>query len=164
VRFELEQVLPGGVDEVIAALLDPEFLRCLGDLPNLAPPEVLDQRRDGDIVVQRTHYRFTGALAPAVTRVIDPKKVTWVDEVTYDVVARHATFTIVPDHYVNKLTCSGSYEFTERESTTVRRVVGDLRVRVPLVGKVVERTIVSGLEEHLTTEADLLREWLEPAG
>lgn len=163
-RFELDQVLPGTVDAVLEALLDPEFLRCLGDLPNLAPPEMLGQQRDGDRVVQRVHYRFTGALSPAVSRVIDPKKVTWIDEITYDLAAKRATFTIVPDHYVNKLRCSGSYEFTERGTSTVRRALGDLSVSVPLVGRVVERAIVSGLEEHISTEADLLREWLEPSG
>ena len=73
-RFSLEQTLPGSVDDVIAALLDPEFLRCLGDLPNLAPPEVLGQQRDGSRVVQRIHYQFTGSLSPAVSRVIDALK------------------------------------------------------------------------------------------
>jgi hypothetical protein len=40
-RFSIDQALPGDIDAVLAALLDPEFLRCLGDLPNLAPPTVL---------------------------------------------------------------------------------------------------------------------------
>lgn len=163
-RFSLEQTLPGSVDDVIAALLDPEFLRCLGDLPNLDPPEVLDQHRDGDRVVQRIRYRFTGSLSPAVSRVVDPKKVTWVDETTYDLTARHATFRIVPDHYVGKLTCSGTYEFTDGGATTLRRVAGELSVSVPLVGRVVERAIMSGLKEHIDTEGELLREWLEPSG
>jgi hypothetical protein len=164
VRFSLEQTLPGSVDDVIAALLDPEFLRCLGDLPNLAPPEVLDQQRDGSRVVQRIHYQFTGSLSPAVSRVIDPKKVTWVDETTYDLVAKRATFRIIPDHYVGKLKCSGSYEFTDGGATTLRRVAGELSVSVPLFGRVVEKAIVSGLEEHMGTEAELLQEWLEPSG
>ena len=96
-RFTLEQELPGSIDDVIGALLDPEFLRCLGDTANLAPPEVLDQRCDGDRVVQRIHYRFTGSLSPAVSRVIDPKKVTWTDETTYDLTIKRASFRIIPD-------------------------------------------------------------------
>lgn len=161
-RFTLEQVLPGRVDDVIAALLDPSFLASLGDLPNLDKPEVLDQSRDGDRVTQRVRYRFTGALSPAVTRVVDPAKLTWVDETTYDVAARHATFRVVPDHYAGKLTCVGSYSFTERgERETLRTSVGDLVVKAPLVGRLVERAIVSGLREHLTSEASLLAEWIE---
>ena len=163
-RFTLEQTLPGSIDDVIGALLDPDFLRCLGDLPTLAPPEVLDQRRDGDRVVQRIHYQFTGSLSPAVSRVVDPKKITWVDETTYDLTAKRASFRIIPDHYIGKLRCSGTYEFTQRDAATLRRVTAELSVSVPLVGKVVERAIVSGLREHMGTEADLLHEWLEPSG
>lgn len=163
-RFTLEQLLPGSVDDVISALLDPEFLRCLGDLPNLAPPEVLDQQRDGDRVVQRIRYRFTGSVSSAVARVVDPKKITWVDETTYDLTSRRASFRVIPDHYASKLRCAGSYEFTERDGSTVRHADGELTVSVPFVGKVVERAIVSGLTEHITAEADLLQEWLEPSG
>ena len=163
-RFSLDQELPGTVDRVLAALLDPELLSRLGELPNLGAPEVLGQERDGDVVVQRVRYAFTGSLSPAVTRVIDPKKVTWVDETTYDLSARHATFRIIPDHYANKLRCAGTYTFTERGAITVRHAEGDLSVGVPLVGRIVERAIVSGLQDHLRAEADLLAVLLERNG
>ena len=163
-RFSLEQTLAGRIDDVIAALLDPDFIECLGDLPNLAPPEVLDQTRDRDIVVQRVRYRFTGHLSSAVTRVIDPRKVTWIDETTYDLSVKRATFRIIPDHYVNKLRCSGTYAFSELGAATARRAEGAISVGVPIVGRVVERAIVSGLQGHLETEADLLGEWLEDNG
>ena len=164
-RFSLEQQLPGAIDDVLAALLDPEFLRCLGDLPNLGAPEVLSQERAGDVVVQRVHYAFTGSLSAAVTRVIDPKKVTWVDETTYDLGVRQATFRIIPDHYGNKLRCHGTHVFTSRaDGGTIRNVEGELTVKVPLVGRIVERAIASGLEDHLRAEADLLAEWVEVKG
>jgi hypothetical protein len=160
-RFTLEQVLPGSIDDVLAALMDPEFLACLGDLPNLDKPEILDQTRDGAHVVQRVRYRFTGSLSPAVTRVIDPAKVTWVEETTYDLGARSATFRVVPDHYGGKLRCEGRYTFVEQPDGTLRRSEGDLVVKAPLVGRIVERAILSGLRDHFATEAALLAEWLE---
>jgi hypothetical protein len=161
VNFAFEQVLPGRVDDVIDALLDPAFVSSLGDLPKLGAPEVLDQRRDGDIVVQRVRYVFTGELSVAVTRVIDPRKVTWIDETTYHLRAHRATFRIIPDHYAGKLRCEGTYSFTDVSTGTARRADGELSVRVPLVGRVVERAIVSGLEEHMEEEARLLAEWVE---
>ena len=163
-RFSLDQELPGTVDQVLTALLDPELLARLGELPNLGAPEVLSQERDGDIVTQRVRYRFTGSLSSAVTRVIDPEKVTWVDETTYDLSARHATFRIIPDHYGNKLRCAGTYSFTAHGAATIRHAEGDLSVGVPLVGRVVERAIVSGLQDHLRAEADLLAILLERNG
>lgn len=163
-RFSLDQELPGTVDRVLAALLDPELLANLGELPNLGAPEVLSQERVGDVVTQRVRYAFTGSLSSAVTRVIDPKKVTWVDETTYDLAARRASFRIIPDHYEKKLRCAGTYTFTERDGVTVRHAEGDLSVGVPLVGRVVERAIVSGLQDHLRAEADLLAVLLERNG
>ncbi len=160
-RFSLEQTLPGAVDEVLGALLDPRFVASLGELPTLHAPEMLSQERDGEIVVQRVRYRFAGALSPAVTRLIDPAKVTWVDETTYDLSTGRATFRVLPDHYASKLRCAGTYVFTGRDRTTVRRSEGDLRVAVPILGRTVERAIVSGLQEHIEREADLLTSWLE---
>jgi hypothetical protein len=160
-RFAITQEVPGTADVVIATLLDPAFLAGLGELPNLAPPTVLDQTRSGDVVVQRVHYRFVGSLSSAVTRVIDPSKVSWVDEVTYDLDDQRATFRIIPDHYGDKLRCHGTYTFEQRPSTTIRQVEGELTVRVPLVGRMVERAIVGGLTEHIEAEAALLTQWLE---
>ena len=159
-RFHLEQTLPGRRDDVIAAFVDPAFYASLQGLPKIDPPELLEQVVDGTIVRQRIRYRFTGSVSGAVTRVIDPNKMVWVDESVYDLAGHRAEFRIVPDHYANKLRCEGSYVFDVVGDATRRVIDGDLRVSVPLVNRPVERAIVSGLEEHLATEADLMGDWL----
>jgi hypothetical protein len=163
VQLTLEQRLPGRYDDVLAALIDPSFLDRLGALPNLAPPTVLELRRsdDGALVEHRVRHRFTGSLSSAVTRIVDPAKLTWVEETIYEVRARRATFRIVPDHYAGKLRCAGTHSFTESvDGTTARRIDGDLTVSVPLVGRRVEHAILSGLRDHFDAEGALLREWL----
>jgi hypothetical protein len=162
VQFALEQEVRGGFDDVLAALVDPRFLDGLGALPNLGPPVVLDLSRsdDGRVLVPRVRYRFTGSLPSAVTRVVDPSKLTWIEETTYDVPGRRASFTIVPDHYAGKLRCRGSHTFVESNGTTTRRIDADLSVSVPIVGRRVEKAIVSGLREHFDTEGALLGAWL----
>jgi len=161
VHLALEQRLPGNVDRVLDALLDPAFVASMGSLPNLAAPEVRSQERTGDVVVQRLHYRFTGALPSAVTRVVDPGKLTWVLETTFELARRSASFRILPDHYASKLRCDGRIVFIDDGDHARRQVDADLRVTVPFVGRAVERAIASGLREHLDREADLLRDWLE---
>ena len=162
-RFHLEQRLPGSVAEVMGALVDPRFIASLGRLGDLGEPELLDQRTEDGIVHQRVRYRFTGKLSSAVTRVIDPARLTWVDECAYDLAAGSARFRIVPDHYANRLRCSGRYHFDEEASDRTRRSAeGELSVSYPLVGRAVERAIVSGLESHFDDEAALFEEWLAP--
>jgi len=162
VRFSLDQDLPGTVEEVLEVLSDPGFVPELGALPKVGPPELLEHRLAEGTLHQRVRDRFTGALSPAVTRVIDPSRLVWIDETTYDLAAGTATFRILPEHYGNRLRCSGRHRFTPRPGGCRRRTEGDLTVSYPLVGRAVERAILSGLEEHLGAEADLIIRRLAP--
>jgi hypothetical protein len=162
VRFHLEQPLPASAGAAVDVLVDPAFLASLSALPRLGLPEVLEQRTTGTTVHQRVRYRFTGTLSPRVTRVVDPDKLVWVDETTYDRSAGTATFRILPDHYGDRLRAGGTYRFEASGADTCTRIVdGTLEVRFPIVGRAVERAIVSGLEEHMSDEAALVARWLE---
>jgi hypothetical protein len=43
----------------------------------------------------------------------------------------------------------------------VQHTEGELRVHFPVVGKLAERGIVTGLKEHLAEEAQVLEQWLQ---
>ena len=60
-------------------------------LPKLGPPEVLERTVDGDVVRLQIRYRFVGDLSPAVTAVLDPAKLTWVEHSTHDLGRRSVT-------------------------------------------------------------------------
>ena len=162
-RFSLDQALPGSIEEVLAAFTHPGYLASLGELGKVGAPEVLDQTREGDIVLQRVRYRFTGDLSPAVTSVMDRDRFVWVDEHTYDLAASSASFRIVPEHYAERLRCSGTERFHRIAEGTNRHVEAELSVKWPIVGGLVERAIVSGLKEHLAEEAELIERWLTRA-
>jgi hypothetical protein len=156
VRFELEHRLPGPVDEVLDVLVDPDFVPRLAALPRVEP-QLLDHRAEGRVVRQRVRYRFTGDLPGAVTAVLDPDRLTWVDDVAYDLAQATSSFRIVPDHYPQRLSCAGTMRFVGQGDRSTRRVHGELRVRYPLVGRTAERAILAGIEEHLAAEVDLIR-------
>jgi hypothetical protein len=156
VRFSVQQDLAGTPAEVLDVLADPGFVPELGALPKVGTPELLEHRVEGSRLQQRVRYRFTGDLSPAVTRVLDPSRLVWVDDTTWDLDAATASFRIVPDHYANRLRCSGRQRVVARGDGARRTVEGDLTVSYPLVGRAVERAILSGLEDHLDAEAALL--------
>ena len=163
-KFELEQQLDAPVEQVESVLVDPAFIAASARLPKVGGAELLEQQRDGTTVRQRIRYRFTAELSSAVTAVVDPDKLTWVDDATYDLAAHRSTHRIVPDHYGNRLQASYEERFEPAaDGRSVRRARGDVRVRMPLVGGRVERAIVSGLEEHAEAERALLSEWLDRA-
>ena len=163
-RFSIEQVFPGPLERVEAALLDPAFLSSLATLPKLGAPELLDVTENGTTVHRRVRYRFTGDLSPAVTAVVDPAKLTWVEDAYVDRSTHRTTFRILPDHYGSRLKCSGTFALTEVPGGVRRMLDADLRVSFPLVGGKVERAIVSGLREHAALEADALRDWIAQQG
>jgi hypothetical protein len=161
-RFELEQVIAGPVDAVARIYTEARFYERLGELPKLGCPEVLDRREDGSLVHLAVRFRFTGDLSPAVTRVVDPARLSWVEESVHDLEHHTVTFTMKPDNYADRLRFAGSSRCEAAGDGLTRRVAeGDVTVRVPLVGRSVEGAVVSGLREHLAGEIQVVEELLD---
>jgi hypothetical protein len=156
-RFEIEQLIAGPVDAVARVYTEPRFYELLGELPKLGRPELLDRREAGSVVDLSVRFRFTGNLSPAVTRVLDPARLSWVEESVHDLERHTVTFHMKPDNYADRLRFEGSYRFEPVGDRQTRRVAeGEVAVRVPLVGRAVEGAIVSGLREHLAAEVEVV--------
>jgi hypothetical protein len=166
VRFEVRQLIDAPLDAVAAALCDPAYYAALGTAPKLGVPEVLDRQIDGDQVLLRVRYRFAGELSSAARAVLDPKKLTWVDESRHDLAKHRVTFVLQPDHYADRLSCRGDYRLETDPAgatRTIRTATGDLKVRAALVAGSVERALVSGLKEHLDAEAAIIARFVADA-
>jgi|SRR5581483_5570309 len=160
-RFEIAQEFAGPPEAVARVYTESRFYELLGDLPKLGKPEVLDRREDGAVVHLAVRFRFTGHLSPAVTRVVDPARLTWVEESVHDLERLTKTFRMKPDHYPDRLRSEGSARCDAVDGGGCRRrSEGDLAVRVPLVGRTVEGAIVSGLREHLAAEVEVVERLL----
>src|SRR5216683_1613968 len=156
-RFQLEQVIAGPVEAVARIYTESRFYELLGELPKLGRPEVLDRSEDGPVVRLAVRFWFTGNLSPAVTRVVDPARLSWVEQSVHDLAAHTVTFTMKPDNYADRLRFEGGSHFEATgEGGTRRFSEGDVVVRVPLVGRAVEGAIVSGLREHLGAEVEVV--------
>lgn len=163
-RFRLEQRFAAPPAAVEDALIDPRFLARLASLPNLGGAELVRREVDGDLVHLDVRYAFAGTLSSAVTAVVDPDKLTWVDAATFDRAASRSEHRIVPDHYGGRLTCSYTASVAAAADGSRRTVEGELKVHFPLVGGRVERAIVSGMEEHARLEAAALDDWIAEQG
>jgi hypothetical protein len=151
-KFEIEQRFGAGVDAVAHAYADPALYASFDGLPKLSRPELVSHAADGATVVLEVRYRFGGDLSPAARAVIDPDRLSWVERSVHDLDHHSTTFTMIPDHYADRFSCSGSYRFDVVPGGCRRRGQGDVRVRAFLVAGAVEGAIVSGLREHLADE------------
>ena len=158
--FTIEQDIPAPLADVERWLLDADFITASSDLPKLSDCRLLDLTEAGNRVEARIHRRFDDHLSPAVTAVIDPAKLTWVEEVEYDLDTHVGRCTFVPEFYGNKF--SAEYRSTLEPTAsggTLRVARGQLSVKAFLASRTVERAIVSGLSEYSQAEAELLGSW-----
>lgn len=155
-RFTIDQRFRGAPDAVAAAYADPALYASFQDLPKMSRPEVLHHERIGDSVLLQIRYRFTGHLSSAARAVLDPARLTWVEHARHDLESRSTTFEMIPDHYADRFTCSGTYRFESDGTGARRHCEGEIRVRALLVAGAVEGAIVSGLREHLGEEVAIV--------
>ena len=160
-RFRLEQRFTAPVEVVEAAFLDPALLAELATLPQLGRPELLSSSVDGDVVTREVRHAFAGRLSPAVTRVVDPDRLTWVEHSEFDRRTHRGVLRVRPDHYADRFTCAATVALDPAGAGSRRVVEGDLSVRFPLVGTAVERAIVAGLRDHAAAEEGVVQARLD---
>ena len=160
-RFDMTQRFTATADAVSEAYANPELYPTLVGLPKLGGIEVLDHDHQGRQATLRIRFRFTGDLPGAVTAVIDPTRLTWIQETTHDLSTGATEFQLLPDHYPDRLKASGRFTVTPIDADGARRqITGELKVQALLVAGRVEQAIVSGLEEYLMAEAPAVDAWI----
>jgi hypothetical protein len=154
VNFSFDQVVDVSPEVAMCAYGEPSFYDGREPVDNISVLEVVDHQDNDTTVLISVRFKFTGSVSAAVKAVIDPDKMSWVTRTEVLLEERRTNFTVLPDHYPDRLTSSGSYVFADgpTPNSAVITVAGELKVHVPLVGRTVERTIESGLHAYIETE------------
>ena len=159
-RFALRQAVAVPPARAVAAYGSPAFYEGRPTGGDIAILGVLYHEDKGDRVLIDVHYAFTGSVSSAVRRVIQPEKMTWVTRTEVLRAEMRTSWVVRPDHF-DRLTAGGEFRFApgpDGPDTTVVAVDGELKVHVPVVGRSVERVIVSGLQSYLEDEAATIPE------
>src|SRR4051794_24959128 len=98
-RFRLEQRLSASPDDVARTFADPAYYATLHGMSKLGPPDVLSHDGDGDEVRLRIRYQFVGELNSAARAVLDPARLTWVEESVHHLGRCTVDLRLVPDNY-----------------------------------------------------------------
>jgi hypothetical protein len=139
----------------MAAYGSPAFFEGRETRDDIAVLEVVRHDDTGSRILLEVRFAFQGAVSPAVRAVVDHKKMSWVTRTEVRPDDRRSNWEVLPDHYPDRLTASGSYRFEDGPdgpASTLITVDGNLKVHVPLVGGRVERVIVSGLRRYIADE------------
>ena len=152
-KFDASQPFDASPDRVMSVYAEPGTYERLGQLGKLSAPELVSQSKEGDVVTIALRYRYVGDLPGGAGRFVKADKISWVQTSRFDLGACTEAITIQPDNYADRFqACADATVTTDADGST-RRVGGEVRIRLPLVGGKVERAIVEGLVEHLDQEA-----------
>lgn len=160
VRFEVVHSFEAAAEDVARALLDPRFQASLGDVGRLADRVVLSQEDDGGKVIRRTRCVLDidiGGPAKAFVGDGDP---AWIEVAEWDPDEMTWSWVIEPEVAAELLEAHGRTSIETEGKGSARRVVGEVKVRVPIYGGRVESKIAEELETSYQEEADRLTKWL----
>ena len=147
--------------DVIDVQLDPQFQRAL-ELPDLGPADVVEASSQGSVRVLRLRYEFVGHLDPVAKKLLGSRSLTWLQDLRVDTATSRGTLHFGAEADPNRLNGDANLTYDARpDGTTVRRIEGELHVRVPLIGGSAEKRIVPGLVRRLDVEAAALARALE---
>jgi hypothetical protein len=163
VRFAFRQAVAVPPGRAAAAYGSPAFYEDRPARDDIEVVEVVRHEPSGSWVLIEVRYAFKGSLSPAVRRVVHQDKMSWITRTEVLATEARTRWVVLPDHYPDRLTASGEFRFEpgpDGPDTTVIAVDGELKVHVPVVGRSVERVIVSGLQSYLEDEAATIPDWV----
>jgi hypothetical protein len=155
-RFEAEHDFAAPCAAVAAVLCDPDFHTQLA-LPDLSLPTVVGHADDGTTKELTLRYEYLGQLDPIARKVIAGRQLTWIQALRLDTTTYTGTLTFSAEAAPDRLNGRADVALAaDGDARCHRRIAGDLRVHVPLVGGTAERRIVPGLLIRLDVEAAAL--------
>jgi len=161
VRFALRQAVAVPPARAVAAYGTPAFYEGRPARDDIEVVEVVRHEDRPSLVLIEVRYAFKGSLSAAVRAVVHPDKMSWITRTEVLAAEARTSWVVLPDHYPDRLTAGGEFRFEpgpDGPDTTVIAVGGELKVHVPVVGRSVERVIVSGLQSYLEDEAATIPE------
>lgn len=161
-QFEREHEFPGTVEQVASMMSDPAFQTGL-DLPDLARPDVVAHEVDGAAHRLTLRYAYIGQLDPIAQKVVGGRSLTWVQDLRIDVQHGSGTLSFAADGVGGRADGrAGVVISVTGPSSCRRRISGEFRIKIPLIGGKAERAIVPGLARRLDVEAAALATALAP--
>ncbi len=161
-KFAVRQAVAVTPARAMAAYGSPAFYEGRPARDDIAVRELVRHEAAGDRILVEVRFAFTGSVSSAVRAVVDPGKMSWITRTEILPAEARSSWVVLPDHYPDRLSASGTYRFEERKEgpgSTDVEAEGDLKVRVPIVGRSVERVIVSGLRDYIADEVARIPDW-----
>lgn len=161
-KFAIRQAVAVPPARAMAAYGSPAFYEGRPARDDIAVRDVVRHEATDDHILLEVRFAFTGSVSPAVRAVVDPAKMSWITRTEILLAEDRSSWVVLPDHYPDRLSASGIYRFEEGgdgPGTCDVEVEGELKVRVPIVGRSVEKVIAGDLRAYIADEVAGIADW-----
>jgi hypothetical protein len=161
-KFAIDHRFAASMEQLEHVLFAPSLYEALErGMPGIERIEPLERVDEGGVVRRRVRYTpRVGDKIPAFGRaVVKPSMLQWVEESTYDRARHRFDYRIVPnlpEAWRDRFRSSGCYELRTVGEEVARHIDGDIDVRVPLLGRTVEKLLVREITDNFRAEAAIL--------
>jgi hypothetical protein len=157
VDFRIEHTFDADPDTVAKVMLDEDYQASLDGLGPLSERKVLEQKSLTNGTVQRrVRCVLDIDVSGAARKFIGDSDPAWIEHAIWHPGEMRWDWTIEPLAAQDLLKAAGQIELAPRDEGTLRTVLGEVKVSVPLVGGKVEGWIVDGLGRAYDEEARVL--------
>lgn len=160
VKFEVVHHFDASPENVARALLDPAFQATLGDVGRLAERVVISQESVEGLIVRRTRCVLDIDIGGPAKAFIGDGDPAWIEVAEWHAEEMRWSWTIEPEVAAELLEAHGHTTVEADGELALRRVIGEVKVRVPIYGGRLENKIAEELESSYQEEADRLSRWL----
>lgn len=160
-RFEITHELDVPLDAVELAVLSPDLgPRMARSLSMIASVETVEHEIKGGELRRVLRFQASAPLPIFKNNPVAREAMTWEELTTYRLSDHASTWTIfTKDEWRRYFRSQGTYRLERASDGSTRRVVvGDLEIRLALLGPVVERMALAEVRKTYDAEAKTLRE------
>lgn len=127
--------------------------------PNITSVKTLRREKKGSKQFTKIETCANGDIPPKLRKLITPKMLTWVEEGVFDYDTNTYKFKVTPFYMANVFKMRGSVEWKKLENgKTGREMNGEIKVKVPVLGPLVEKKIIETQRENLDLDVKTMVE------
>lgn len=160
-KFKMEHRFEWPVADIVQLLKNGEELCPMDELPNVSSRKIIEQRREGKKIFQRVEWCVHGQIPPIAQKLVSPEKMTFIERSVWDDDESAYRTKIEPHFFRNQLECSTISAWKDDgKGKTVRKFEGELKIKIPVIGPILEGTIVDYLKKNNDKNALIVKRFL----
>lgn len=158
-KYFVEDVFDAPLKDVIEICLDRS--RDTKVYPNVTKSEVKKRETRGSKMYVTVETLANGDIPPKLRKLVHPHMLTWTEEGIFDYDKNTYDYKVRTHFFSNLTSIKGHFDYSERDGKTVRKLEGEIKVNLPLLGQIVEAKVVEVQKANLRLDVKNILEELK---